>query len=394
MRFQRFKLAVFLLLLIFMGFGCGHGLNNLRNELQEIHPSRKLPPIEGYQDLKGVIHVHTSISHDSKGTIEEITNAAKTNGLDFVILTDHNDPRIFTDQPRGLKDGVLFIRGSEIIKDKTDILAIAPKEYIEKNRIGWNEIIAELRKQNSLIAIAHAAYLYDNFQINDYDAMEIYDIFDDVLTEPLWRWPKHLWNIACCYDRYSEEIFLQILDWPRNALARWDKELQKRFPITGIAGNDSHQNVRLFGKQLDPYWLSFKMANVHVLAGNKSEWSILKALKLGRAYISFDIVNRDDQFQFYGFCNDKLIMMGDEIYMNITKAQNKSFLNCELFVKLTSDGKIRFLRDGKIIFEGTNDWITLPVEEPGIYRVEVERKISGRWYPWIISNPISIKSAS
>lgn len=390
MRFQRTKLAIFLLMPILLTLGCNYNLKNLRTELKERQQVRKLSPIQGYQDLKGVIHVHTEISHDSKGKIEEIIEAAKINNLDFVILTDHNDPRIFTEQPKGFKDGILFIRGGEIIKGKTDILAIAPESFIDKNELAWNEIIAELRKQKALIAVAHADYLYSDFKISNYDAMEVYDIFDDVLTEPLWRWSKHLWNIACCYERYPEEIFLQILDWPKNAMTRWDDELQKKH-VTAIAGNDSHQNVRLFGKQLDPYWLSFKMASTHVLAGSKSETEILKALKLGRAYISFGIVNGNDQFQFYGICENKLLMMGDEIYISIPKKHK-----CELKVRLSDDGKIRFVHNGKIMSDWIwiNDSAFLEIEEPGIYRVEVERKISGRWYPWIISNPIYIKSAS
>ncbi|MEK7146694.1 MAG: CehA/McbA family metallohydrolase [Patescibacteria group bacterium] len=387
------KITGTLLIFIFSITGCGYELNNLRNEFQEQRLPRKLPPIQGYHDLKGVIHIHTEISHDSKGKIKEIVEAAKRNKLDFVILTDHNDPKIFTEQPQGIKDGILFIRGSEIIKDKTDILAIAPKNFINKSELTWNEITAELRRQNALIIIAHPDYLYPDFEISDYDALEVYDIFDDVLTEKFWRLPKHLWNIICCYERYPEEIFLQILDWPKNALERWDEELQKRFPITAVAGNDSHQNVRLFGKQIDPYWLSFKMASTHVLTSSANETDILNGLKRGRAYISFDIVNRDDQFQFYGICDKKLIMMGDEVYKEITKDINKDFLNCVLRVNLTDEGKIRFLQNGKIIFEGINDRMLFPVKEPGIYRVEVERKIGNRWYPWIISNPIYIKQA-
>ena len=40
----------------------------------------------------GVVHVHTAFS-DGEGTIEEVIAAARDAGLDFLLITDHNDLR-------------------------------------------------------------------------------------------------------------------------------------------------------------------------------------------------------------------------------------------------------------------------------------------------------------
>ncbi|MBI2451179.1 MAG: PHP domain-containing protein [Parcubacteria group bacterium] len=391
MFFKKFIISALSLINIFLIFGCAGNLEAIKKDLENFSiRNRSLYPIK-LNDYKGVIHVHTSISHDSEGKIDEIIAAAHQNNLDFVILNDHNDQKIFRDQPQGLIDGILFIRGTEIIKDKTDILAIAPKKFIDKSKLTWEEITEELRGQNSLIAIAHPDYLYKNFEIADYDAIEIYDIFDDALTEPFWKWPGHIFRILCCWKNYQKEIFLQILDRPDNALKKWDENLKNRH-VTAIAGNDTHQNVKIWGKQLDPYWLSFNMVSVHVQAPELREAAVLEALKNGRTYISFDIVNGGNfnELNFYAeFLSkkgeDKIFMMG-----GTANLEDTAFM-IRFETRLTQKGKIRFFRNGQVIDENITASLTTHIGMPGVYRVEVERQIAGSWYPWIISNPIYVK---
>lgn len=382
---QRNRLLFIFLILILVFNGCGYGLRTRQKEILEIQNKKvsALPLLNLYRDFKGAIHVHTYLSHDSQGEIKDIVGVARHNKIDFVILTDHNNRKVFEEQPKGFINGVLIIGGVEIIKDKTDVLAVAPKNFIEKGALDWPEIIAELRRQKSFIIVAHADYLYSDWQIDDYDGLEVYDIFDDVLTEKIWRWPGLFFKTIFYFQRYPEAVFLEILDRPFPALKKWDKTMEKK-RVIAVAGNDSHQNVKFFGLQLDPYWLSFKMVSTHILAEELSEESVLSALKSGRAYISFGIVNGNDNFQFYGQDkNNRLIMMGEEAPMENSVT---------LFVKISDKGKIRMFRDGSLVFEdAANNSLELAVILPGVYRVEVEREIGNNWFPWIISNPIYIK---
>ncbi|NEW85509.1 MAG: hypothetical protein GZ094_24535 [Mariniphaga sp.] len=55
------------------------------------------------------------MSHDSKGTLNDLVSAAKSDGIDFIFLTDHPRGNIDT-IPKGFKgnyDGVLIEPGSE-----------------------------------------------------------------------------------------------------------------------------------------------------------------------------------------------------------------------------------------------------------------------------------------
>ena len=40
--------------------------------------------------MKGIIHLHSSFSHDAINKIDKIIDKALENDLDFIILTDHD----------------------------------------------------------------------------------------------------------------------------------------------------------------------------------------------------------------------------------------------------------------------------------------------------------------
>ena len=64
-----------------------------------------------YSDYRAVIHVHAEDSKHTGGTRAEVLAAGKKAGVDVVMFSDHRGPKPETWS--GLKDGVLFIPGSE-----------------------------------------------------------------------------------------------------------------------------------------------------------------------------------------------------------------------------------------------------------------------------------------
>ena len=76
---------------------------------------RKPEALSGLNVYRGVLHVHSYLSHDSKGTLADIVPAAKADGIDFVFLTDHprNNIDTFPHGYKGNYDGVLIEPGSE-----------------------------------------------------------------------------------------------------------------------------------------------------------------------------------------------------------------------------------------------------------------------------------------
>ncbi len=76
---------------------------------------RQPPPAAGSNDYKIILHAHAEDSSHTGGTRPEMLAAARTAGVDAVLLSDHDrPPRDFiADSWRGLHDGVLFVPGAE-----------------------------------------------------------------------------------------------------------------------------------------------------------------------------------------------------------------------------------------------------------------------------------------
>jgi hypothetical protein len=68
-----------------------------------------------YKEYRANLHVHSKLSHDSRGTLEEIVAAARAVGTSVLLFTEHPADHYdyFTDGHQGTKDGVLLIPGAE-----------------------------------------------------------------------------------------------------------------------------------------------------------------------------------------------------------------------------------------------------------------------------------------
>ena len=85
------------------------------------------------------------------GTLEEITNAARRNGLQIVLLTDHYEPNNISSSPRGIHDGVLFVPGVETrLGGDASLLAVAPLRDFEAGD-RYPERFESLREDNAFL---------------------------------------------------------------------------------------------------------------------------------------------------------------------------------------------------------------------------------------------------
>src|SRR4051812_32220412 len=64
-------------------------LHKLQNAIQQLAAQRIPVRSDEFVDYKGVIHVHSFLGGHSTGSFAELIAAAKANGLDFVIMTEH-----------------------------------------------------------------------------------------------------------------------------------------------------------------------------------------------------------------------------------------------------------------------------------------------------------------
>src|SRR4051812_3820125 len=90
-------------------------LKAAHEDAEKLQRTRKtLDPIQDLHDYKAILHAHAEDSAHTGGTRPEMLADAKRAGVQVIMLTDHlRPPRDFMDSWRGLREGVLFIPGSE-----------------------------------------------------------------------------------------------------------------------------------------------------------------------------------------------------------------------------------------------------------------------------------------
>jgi hypothetical protein len=341
-------------------------------------------PLKPLRDFRGIIHCHSKYSHDSKGTYEEILAAAKAAKVDFVCITDHppeGDPGLSLREGwTGLHDGVLFIQGHELAG--ANLLALGIREPVEGESPAAK--IDHIRRQGGVAIVSHPEEVTVWEPYLGADGMEIYNVH--AAFTKLRKDPAKLAAALKAVKEDPEHSFMHVQELDPAVVAKWDEINQSR-RFVGIAGNDSHQNVNILGLQLDPYPRAFRFVTTHVLAEELTRESILNALRLGRAYVKFEISSRQD------LNPDGLQWIGQELSreFRVVRVERDLFLN---------DSRARWIKDGGSFSPGflvnaaagpSLRWYSLEV--PGVYRVELRTSsidpVGGE--PWVLTNPAFVR---
>lgn len=371
-------------------------LKRLQSTIQQL-ASQRIPndTATEYVDYKGVIHVHTSLGGHSSGTFTELIAAAKSNDLDFVIMTEHPQAEFDTGAMTlsGLHAGVLFVNGNEVATADGDRLLLIPAPPNANERRSTKEVVDQQKASHGL---AFAAYPTESntWQSNAVDGVEIYNLFTN--TKRINRvvtFFDGLWS----YRSYPDLMFANFFARPTEDLKRWDEAMSSsNRKLVAVGGNDAHSNVgfgladstgkHIVGVKLDPYERSFRTIRTHVLIQKDKSLtreSLLEALSLGHCYVSFDIFGDAAGFDFRLLQSSGV--MGDET----------AYLQpLELTAKAPLASRFVLLRNGVAVDQSAGSTVRFPVTAPGIYRIEVyldslPPPATGK--PWILSNPIYIR---
>jgi hypothetical protein len=397
---------------------------SLENQKNEILNSYKLPEkFISLSEYKGVFHMHSYWSHDSRGTLDEILPAAKKAGFSFLFFSDHARSKqdTFPRSYSGFYDGILFEPGTE----SSNGLMVSPLDSVV---IDWskdeNELINEIVTNDGLVIYVHTEREH-NWKNPDYQAMEIYNIHTDYLdgNDELF---SIILNLFVNGGKYHHWVFREIFDEQTEILANWDSLNNKR-RITGVAAVDAHNNQNFRAKYLengkvewvgpnaktmsidepgilenillydnnkngwafkwevDPYFISFNHVVNHVFSDTLSNRAIKDNMVYGHAFISFQSLANADGFQFFTVDENDNVngILGDSIKVNEV---NK--------IKTLSPFPVRFelIKDGKIIKTVTNQYefeYTLK-NEKGNYRITASLLFDDEYIPWVYTNPIYV----
>lgn len=405
-------------------------LERITRAVRDLRAAAQPQPRSGeLLDVRTVFHVHSHLSHDSRGKPEEILAAARKLGIQAVFMTEHSTPdrRHLRDQWRGLREGVLFVAGTEL----SEGLLLFRADDVEWQNQTARTLLERLQGTDSIALICHPEQRTD-WDLPAFAGMEIYNTHADMeehreelsqLTSNLANAPR-LYGLLKAFERFPAAGFAAIFDPPRLNLRLWDRFNQQR-RVVGIAGNDAHQNTglvvqvaertiqvrdragavlaevnrnqippALFGRVvwrtgdelinqlLDPYEISLGYVTTHLLAPEVSEAALFEALLAGRAYVAFDWIADPSGFTFTASDGETTALMGGEVRATpTTRLHGFASLACEW----------RIVRNGQVLGKDTGRRLSFAASEPGTYRVEAWLTVAGEPTPWIYSNPIYVR---
>ena len=395
----------------------------------------KLPALPGLNDYRCILHAHADDSDHTGGTLPEMLADAKKAGISAILLTDHfRPPRDFIDgRWRGLKDGVLFIPGSEI----RGCLLYPEKSVLDKMEKPFPELLEAVTAGDGLCFLSHVEERTD-FAMTGLTGLEIYnrhwdakkDMASLVAVAMKLTDPKQLAELQEAVRLYPDELLAFQCDYPQVYVDKWDA-CTKLLRLTGIAANDCHHNqvfvVKMVDEEtvllgtivdkddgmrkikagsrpgitemtkghkpgdilarvdLDPYQRSFWNTSTHILAPKLDEPTLRAALKAGHAYVAFDWMCEATGFRLEAISADgkSAGIMGDEVKQTDGLRLRAQFpLACQT----------RLLRNGVLVTETAGkDRAEFDVKEPGTYRLEAWLTVDGEPRPWIFANPIYVR---
>lgn len=397
------KLSVALLICLFVSqlpfVYRRYRLGRLNATILQLNSQRVSPQNEGnYREYKGVVHVHSFLGGHSTGSFEEIIEAAKANGLHFVVMTEHTAREFITAEVtlKGFHAGVLFVNGNEVSNPEGDRLLVIPGDELTgpSGELSARTGVGEAQAPPKLAIMAYPEE-FKGWDNDSYDGIEIYNVFTNARhINPVLMFFDGLWSLP----RYHDLLFAHFYSRPDAALEKWD-QVNLRRRVIGLAGNDAHANIGLslndssgrpmLGLRLDPYEISFRLVRVHLLVPKDSplnENTITDALARGHSFIGFDLFGDTSGFSFSASNLAESRIQGDEISLTG---------EIRLTVLTPIPARIVLFKDGKAIRdEGLANVTKFVVNESGSYRVEAylpQLRHRAGHHPWIISNPIYVR---
>jgi hypothetical protein len=352
----------------------------------------------------GNMHMHTPYSD---GTLyhDAIAAAARSVGLDFIIVTDHN----------------LYLRGAEGYygdEDEGHVLVLIGEEAHDRARLPqvnhclvYNAgqqmtahaddpqgLLDAIEAAKGLSFIAHPCDKQIPWMGPDSDGIAIpwvdWDITGFTGLE-IWNYMAVWKGTLPSFRKGLRSIFRPedtVIGPRQETLALWDDLLATGARVVGIGNSDAHGTWFQRGPLkhcIFPYDFLFNCVNTHVLTPTAFTGDldfdralIYDALREGHAYIGYDLPGDTRGFRFSAQGRDENAEMGDDVLLGT---------GVTLQALAPQRAHIKVIRHGELVWENDDaDAVVYTARQPGAYRVEVWREYRGQPRCWILSNPIYV----
>lgn len=368
------------------------------DQIAAIQSQRRAAADPNFAEYKGNIHVHTSLGGHSTGGFDELIAAANSNGLDFVVMTEHYSENYDTAALtlNGVFGKTLFVGGNEIDTADSDRFFMLPGG---KDAAGFrfehtDNVLSKIHSGKGLAVIAYP----EKFKSwgSGFDGIEVFNLKTMAKSaNPVTLVLDALWS---GYS-YPDLMFADHLRRPDTNLKQFD-EISRTRRISMFGGTDGHSNIglhvfgtdtggKLLNIKIDPYETTFRIVRMHILLPKDvplTRESLIDAIGKGNYFTGFDAFGDTTGFRFVGTAGSEIVQQGGE-----------AAYSDGLLLKISSPVAVRM-----VIFKNGEKWseqadvadYAIKPDGAGVYRVELYQDAlgeTGSKMPWIVSNPIYVR---
>lgn len=342
--------------------------------------------------LRTSIHMHTYAS-DGNGSIEDICRSATKEGIDCVIISDHDT---LGHNYNGYAGPVLVLTGEEItpqyservtetgevkgVSANSHLLTLGLAKAISNNGRTAQELIDLVSQAGGMSFLAHPeepGHPWDQWDVGDYTGLEI------------WTY-KAAWKAGAAQapsKTYAWRNPDSVLGGPSElALQLWDRVgLQRR--VVGLGCADQHGfNASIDGIDRPLFTWEIGLAGIvsyvwvdPILFKQDPVETFLGAIRRGQVIIAHDGLAPGRGFTVKAFDphSAQVFWPGDEL-------DPSPGICIQVESPITAD--IRILKDGTPVYEEHTRHLESPVIDAGVWRVEA--LLGGR--PWVYANPFYV----
>ncbi len=350
-------------------------------------------------DVRLAYHIHTSRS-DGTGSVEEVAAAARRAGLAAVVVTDHGDGTRLTEGPR-YADGVLVIDAVELSTwggHYTSIGAAASPYPLGGEP---DAVVEDVRRLGGIGLAAHPGSNKEGLKWRDWDAS--FDGIEWLNADSEWRdRPADLWRALVTYPWRPAETITALLNRPSFELAQWDRQSARR-PVIGLAAHDAHARMGLRGVgepydgvvalEVPAYEAMFRaFSNVvrvaRPLTGDATTDAaeVTRAIAAGRTYAVVTGLAPSGRVRFTAASGGRVAGMGEHV-------EPSGAVAIEFEADAPAGARSTLYCGGRIVAEGEGGRVAWTANgAAGACRVEVAATADTTRVPWLVTNPIYVRS--
>ncbi|MCU0241494.1 MAG: CehA/McbA family metallohydrolase [Vicinamibacteria bacterium] len=349
-------------------------------------------PQDGYTRVQGAVHMHT-IHSDGGGTPAEVTAAAQAAGLQFIIITDHNN--LNAKSAEGYHDNVLTLVGTELSSQNGHIVAFGIPDPVFRFSGDARDAFDDVNFLGGYAYVAHPLrsggedlLAFDAWDLPGGWGIEIMNGKSQLTAASLWQ--KAL--LLARYPVNPDLALLTAVTPPTAELAKWDEILSVR-NANAFFGSDAHNRIPYRKRTLlrfPAYRHVIGLTRCHVLLdrpltrnADEDGRAVISALARGRSYMAIDALAAANDFSFTALDGVRRYTMGETVLSGAN-------IRLQAGGRMPRGTRLTLLRNGRVATEAVERLTAGPVES-GVYRVEA--RLRGSDLPWIVSNPIYVMDA-